>query len=136
MEYVIEGSSRSRKFISLIVPSMLVQLGLNKSKKTLLIRVANECDGNAGATYNFDAIDSYVVIIKPNRNLNEIGLTLAHELVHVRQLAKGILKPIRGGRHVWAGKTFGKKTKYLDQPWEIDAFARQEIVFRKSLENL
>ena len=29
---------------------------------------------------------------------------------------------------------YGKKTKYLDMPWELDAFARQEIILRRAIE--
>jgi hypothetical protein len=28
----------------------------------------------------------------------------------------------------------GRNVQYLDQPWEQDAFARQEIIFRKAIE--
>ena len=64
--------------------------------------------------------------------IKSIGITLAHEMVHVRQMAKGILK-IKNGVNYWCGKRYTKRTKYLDQPWEQDAFARQEIVFRKAI---
>jgi hypothetical protein len=47
-------------------------------------------------------------------------------------MAKGILK-IKNGVNYWCGKRYTKRTKYLDQPWEQDAFARQELVFRKAI---
>lgn len=133
MEYKIEASGKVKAFIVAIIPSMLKQLGLTKSRKTLLVRVANECGKNSGSTVNLDVIDSYVVIIKPTRNLKDIGLTLAHELVHVKQMSRGILKPQTNGTNIWAGKRYNKKTKYLDQPWELDAFAKQEIILRRAL---
>jgi hypothetical protein len=58
---------------------------------------------------------------------------LAHELVHVRQLAKGVLKITPRGR-TWQGRFYSKKTPYLQQPWEIQAFAQQEIVFRRAID--
>ena len=60
--------------------------------------------------------------------------TLAHEMVHVRQLAKGLMKFLPNQARIWKGKRYSNKTHYLDQPWELDAFARQEIVFRKAIE--
>jgi hypothetical protein len=54
-------------------------------------------------------------------------------MVHVRQMALGILRVV-DGKNYWKGKRYTKRTKYLDQPWEQDAFARQEIIFRKSIE--
>jgi len=28
---------------------------------------------------------------------------------------------------------YTKKTEYLDQPWEQDAFAKQELIFRRAI---
>jgi hypothetical protein len=72
-------------------------------------------------------------VLKPKRNRLELGVTLAHELVHVRQLAKGILKITPRGKK-WRGKFYSRSTPYLDQPWEQEAFARQEIVFRRAID--
>jgi hypothetical protein len=59
-------------------------------------------------------------------------VTLAHELTHVAQFAKGILQITAKGLK-WKGQLHSK-TQYLDQPWEIQAYARQEIVFRRAIE--
>lgn len=34
----------------------------------------------------------------------------------------------------WKGKFYPTAHPYLDQPWEIQAFAKQEIVFRRAIE--
>jgi predicted metal-dependent phosphotriesterase family hydrolase len=83
-------------------------------------------------TVPLNGLDSYVVVVKPMK-LKDLGLTLAHEMVHVRQMSKGILQIVNGINY-WCGKRYTKKTKYLEQPWELDAFARQEIIFRKAIE--
>ena len=132
MDYLVEARSKQKKqFIEAILPSMVKQLGLTNTKKSLLIRLEKDCEG-MGYTVPVDILDSYVVIIKPTMSIKSIGITLAHEMVHVRQMAKGILK-IKNGVNYWCGKRYTKRTKYLDQPWEQDAFARQEIVFRKAI---
>ena len=133
MDFLVESrSSKKKKFIEAILPSMVTQLGLSSSRKSLLVRLEKDCQG-MGYTVPVDIVDSYVVIIQPKMSLKDIGLTLAHEMVHVRQLAKGILK-MQNGVNFWQGKKYSKRTKYLDQPWEKDAFSRQEIVFRKAVE--
>lgn len=133
MEIAVDGRTRSKKFIEAMLPSMVRQLGLERCRKALLIRVANECDGEAGLTVDMSKwTGAYLVVLTPNRNLVELGLSLAHELVHVKQLASGVLKQLRSG-HTWAGKRYSKKTPYLDQPWEIDAFSRQELIFRRAI---
>lgn len=132
MDYLVEARSKQKKqFIEAILPSMVKQLGLTNTRKSLLIRLEKDCEG-MGYTVPVDILDSYVVIIKPTMSIKSIGVTLAHEMVHVRQMAKGILK-IKNGVNYWCGKRYTKRTKYLDQPWEQDAFARQEIVFRKAI---
>ena len=132
MDYLVEAHSKQKKqFIEAILPSMVKQLGLTNTRKSLLIRLEKDCEG-MGYTVPVDILDSYVVIIKPSMSIKSIGVTLAHEMVHVRQMAKGILK-IKNGVNYWCGKRYTKRTKYLDQPWEQDAFARQEIVFRKAI---
>ena len=131
MEYLVEGSPKKAEFVRAILPSMIQQLSLQNSRKSLLVRIANECEG-MGMTVPLNGLDSYVVVVKPMK-LKDLGLTLAHEMVHVRQMSKGILQIVNGINY-WRGKRYTKKTKYLEQPWELDAFARQEIIFRKAIE--
>jgi len=134
MEFKVEAkSSKKRKFVEAILPSIIEQLGLSNSRKAVLVRLESDCEG-MGMTVPVDLLDSYVVVIQSKMSIKDVGLTLAHEMVHVRQMAKGILKTINGTNH-WAGKRYTKRTKYLDQPWEQDAFARQEILFRKAIDS-
>lgn len=136
MEFKVEGSRRNKKFIEAILPSMIHQLKLENSTKAVVIRVANECGDNSGITVDLtQATGCYMVVIKPNRKLKEIGLTLAHEMVHVKQMAKGTLKSLKGGTHLWANKRYSKKTAYLSMPWEIEAFSKQELIFRRAIED-
>lgn len=140
MEYEVEANSKKAKvFLDAIMPSIIDQLGLTKSRKAVLIKVTKDVPDNmSGATMDITAADCYLVMIKPPKRLThatllDMALTLAHEMVHVRQFAKGQLKFAKGSTRIWMGKTYTKKTKYLDQPWEIDAFARQEIILRRAI---
>ena len=133
MDYRIEArSQKKKKFIEAILPSIVGQLGLDNSRKSVVIKLEQDCEG-MGFTVPIDILDSYIVVIKSSMSIKDIGLTLAHEMVHVRQFAKGILKS-KNGVNYWRGKRYSKRTKYLDCPWEQDAFARQEIIFRKSIQ--
>jgi hypothetical protein len=136
MEIKVEGSRRNKKFVEALLPSMLKQLKLENSTKALLIRIYDECEDNQGVTLDLTAATgAYLVVIKPHRKLKEIGMTLAHELVHVKQLAKGQLKYGPRGTNIWAGKQYKKSTNYLDRPWEIEAFSRQELILRRAIED-
>ena len=141
MEYLVEATTPNvSKFLDSLMPSMIEQLGLTRSRRAVLIKVTDEIEeGMQGATLNIEIADCYLVLIKqPKRvtkaSLLEMGTTLAHEMVHVRQLAKGQMKFLPNQARIWMGKRYNKRTHYLDQPWELDAFARQEILFRKAIE--
>jgi hypothetical protein len=132
MEFYIEAGSSTKKFIEALLPSMLAQLKLTKSKKLLHIKIDKELEDN-GTTVPLLGIDTILVVLKPQRNRVELGVTLAHELAHVAQFAKGTLKPVAKGLK-WKGKFYGRSVAYLQQPWEIDAFSKQELIFRRAID--
>ncbi len=136
MEYHIKTRSKKTKaFIDAILPSMIDQLGLSKSRKGLFINITRSeaLEGNDGMTSYLRQFDCVVILLKHTYSLEKLGLTLAHEMVHVKQLAKGKLKNVKGFSY-WNGKKYSNRTKYLDQPWEIEAFSKQELIFRRSLQ--
>ena len=132
MEYHIEAGRKTRQYIEAVLPSMFTQLGLNRSRRLLVIKVDPELE-EMGTTIPLPGIDTFLVVLKPNRNWVTLGVTLAHELTHVAQFAKGHLKPTAKGT-MWKGRLYKRNHPYLDQPWEIQAFAKQEIVFRRAIE--
>jgi hypothetical protein len=133
MEYLVKTRSKqTKKFIEAILPSMISQLGLERSRKFLLIDVCR-LESEKGLTTPLPGLDSIVIALNPAK-WQDLGVTLAHEMVHVKQLANGTLRAV-GGDKWWRGKKYSRRTKYLDMPWEIDAFAQQEIIFRRALEN-
>ena len=120
MEFRVESnSSKSQKFLTAIMPSIIDQLGLTNSRKAVLVKVSNDVpDGMMGATLDIEIADCYLVLIRPPKRMTakaliEISGTLAHEMVHVRQLAKGIMKFANNQARIWKGKRYTKKTKYL-----------------------
>lgn len=132
MEFYIEAGSSTKTYIEALLPSMLAQLKLTKSKKLLHIKVDKELEDN-GSTIPLLGIDTILVVLKPTRNQLDFGVTLAHELTHVAQFAKGTLKPVPKGLK-WRGKFYGRSVAYLQQPWEIDAFSKQELIFRRAID--
>jgi hypothetical protein len=132
MHYYIEARGKTKRYIEGLLPSMLSQLALTRSRQLLHIIVDRDIE-HTGETVPLSGIDTVLVVLKPTRNWVDLGVTLAHELTHVAQFAKGILKPTAKGR-LWKGKLYKANHPYLDQPWEIQAFARQEIIFRRAIE--
>lgn len=132
MDFQIDGRGKAKVFIESLLPSMLTQLKLTKSKKLLHIIIDPSLE-ELGTTIPLNGLDTYLVVIKPTRDMLALGVTLAHELTHVAQFAKGTLKLTPKGKR-WKGKYYGRNVPYLSQPWEIQAFAQQEIVFRRAIE--
>ena len=128
---VVASSAKKRKFLESILPSMISQLSLKSSQKSVIITLQDDCD-SAGLTTEVPLI-GYFIVINSKLSMIQTALTLAHEMVHVYQMAKGILKTGKNGKKFWAGKTFSAKTKYLDQPWEVQAYSRQELILRRAL---
>lgn len=132
MEFYVEAGPKTNQLIESVLPGMLDQLGLTKCKKLLMVKIDRELKC-MGSTVPMPFIDTYLVLIKPTRDFYILGTTLAHELVHVQQLVRGVLKITPKGR-MWNGRLYSKKTPYLQQPWELRAFAQQEIVFRRAID--
>jgi hypothetical protein len=102
-------------------------------------------DSNEGTTVDLgiEGLDCFLVLIKP-QNLRgtkftiahkELALALSHEMVHVKQMAKGQLKGASRGAQMWMGKRYPASTPYLDRPWEVEAFSRQELIMRRAIED-
>lgn len=136
MEYKVQSRSKKLKeYVEFLMPRLIAELKLENSRKFVLVEIAKGItDKNAyGTTTTLPGLDSYVVALKPQK-WADLGATLAHEMVHVKQFAKGHFQ-LRDGKRYWMGKRVTNRVKYLDQPWEQEAFARQEILFRRAIEN-
>lgn len=60
-----------------------------------------------------------------------IEKTLAHEMVHIKQYASGQLRDV-DGKIYWNGKIWRKskfEDSYLDAPWEVEAYGREQTLF-------
>jgi len=135
MEFQVQSRSPTlKRYVEALMPSLIKQLKLERSRKFVLIEIAKGITPDAtGSTTNLPGLDSYVIALKPQK-WADLGSTLAHEMVHVKQFAKGHFQ-IVNGTNFWKGKKITKRVKYLDLPWEIEAFSKQEILFRKAVES-
>ncbi len=135
MDYIIECKNRKvKKVLELVVPSMIADLKIKSASKCLVISVEEDCD-SLGLTIEMPAVGGIIMILKPAKQLSSMLLTLAHELVHVKQIVSGKLKDVGDGSKRWNGKVYHRDTPYLEQPWELQAYAKQELVMRRAICN-
>ena len=132
MNFYVEAGAKTKQYIESLLPSMITQLKLDGSRQHLQVIVDRDNE-HSGQTIPLKGVDTILVVIKPTRNLVELGITLAHEMTHVAQFAQGTLQIAQKGK-LWKGRLYKNNHPYLDQPWEIQAFAKQEIVFRRAIE--
>lgn len=107
------------------------QLGLENSRYKVVIATnpTLKADGNNGVCMKTGHRQITVGLYS---RLNTIRMlyTLAHEMVHVKQIAKGQYRheAKRGYyQHYWLGQRV--KAEYIKRPWEIEAFKRESILF-------
>jgi len=65
-----------------------------------------------------DKLRHFVIVINKKDSEEQQLITMAHELVHVKQFAYG---EIDSSLTKWRGKPVSENMSYVDQPWEIEA---------------
>lgn len=78
--------------------------------------------------YEGDAVPRDFVI-RLDAGIDEVDLlkTVAHEMVHVKQIARNELKELERTPYFRFHKNYYPKTiDYFDKPWEIEAHGREE----------
>lgn len=136
MKFEIQGEPSKKKFIlESLMPEFIHSLNLEKCSKMILVNL-EENSSNTGSTVFIPQINLFFVSLNLKKSLMEVCLTLSHEMIHVKQLAKGILKNVDDGSYIWSSKPYPNDTPYLDRPWELDAFAKQEIMLRRAFDKI
>lgn len=91
-----------------------------------------------GVTYINDfnegnKLRNFVIEIDSGLNRKEKIITMAHELVHVKQFAYGHMDECMSR---WRGKKIDlNSVPYVEQPWEIEATETSEKLFLEFMEN-
>lgn len=76
---------------------------------------------------------SFVIILNKKMNKKTTFIALAHEMVHVKQYARGELKDyLRSDKVKWRNKVFRlDKVEYWSSPWEVEAYKKDKILYEK-----
>jgi hypothetical protein len=129
---VIGRQSATKALIENACEFLAKELKLKNSKYSLLImteRGMAKKDGCRGVVHKIGP-KCLSMIIDSNLDVERLIITLSHEMVHVKQYAKGQVKSSKSSKtHYWMGKNIRKK--YYEQPWEIEAFSKERILANK-----
>ncbi len=134
MNYVVDMRKSDRKdFIEGIVQLFIRELKLSTSKKELIIFTKKGFEKETGAAGMVYPYDENIITMDIDSQLTPERLVdvLSHEMVHVKQLAKGQLK-YKGKKIYWKGNYVNhKKLSYYDHPWEHEAWKNQKLLAGK-----
>lgn len=141
MEIIVCTRSKEKAlFIQQCAHYFARELKLDRSKYTLIIYTAQnlrkneQSYGKTGLLYENDRLIGMTVDSRLRQQI--LIETIAHEMVHVKQFAKGHLKHVvaRNGRLVdmWLGKRV--KSTYWNSPWEREAYRRERELTMKLAE--
>ena len=127
--------SDSKECAMLVEEALPVFRNILDLPKDLLVRIATKSGTMKGSYLHSQRL---VFINVCNFNYDAVMTTLAHELVHAEQFKKGKLKihsTNKGYVHYWNGERVTNKgmtyNSYRKQPWEAEAFARQDVLSKK-----
>lgn len=128
-------SKKKKKFLEQLMQSYVRQLKLENSKHQVVVMLQpDDVDITLdGYTVPSDDPNITLVVLPSKAKPIKMALALAHEMVHVKQLAKGQLKIHHKG-YTWRGKAYPSKTPYAERPWEVEAYAKQEHLMQVALE--
>jgi|TARA_R110002074_G_scaffold28135_3_gene81134 hypothetical protein len=133
----IKGGSKTQKKHTQTMVEFCVKL-LMPRMKTLEINVHikdfKEDDSYGYAIATNEACDvrprEFDVDINKHTRLRRLLETVAHEMVHVKQFARGELyQSSVTAKHRWQGNWQRGEKHYYDLPWEIEAHGREIGLF-------
>jgi hypothetical protein len=131
MKVVVDMRKSGRKaMIEGCITLFIRELKLEKSKATLLVFSRKDMEKEtsaAGMVYPY-AHGLITMDLDSKLRMEKLIHTIAHEMVHVRQIAKGQLT-YQGKKIFWKGKQYyPKRMSYYDHPWEIDAWRNERVL--------
>lgn len=140
MIITVKGGSRNqKKYVTSIVQFCINKMMPRMKNLEITVKLKDLSKSNAygfcmadpeGDAERLDRPRSFELEIHSKMKLRKILETVAHEMVHVKQYARGELyEGSRIAKHRWQGKWVSNNLSYWDQPWEIEAHGREAGLF-------
>jgi len=125
---VTGGTAKQKEYITSIVEFVWATLMPRKRNLNVHVKLTTLKDAYGyclAETYN-----DFEIEIHSKLRLRRMLETVAHEMVHVKQFARGELyEGIRVNKHRWQGEWLEDNIDYWDLPWEIEAHGRETGLF-------
>lgn len=135
---VTGGSLRQRKRVKSVVDFCIQKLMPRMNALEVRVKLVNiksdaygYCSADPdGCAERLDRPREFELEIHKKLPMRKLLQTVAHEMVHVKQYARGELyEGSRIAKHRWQGKWVSNNIEYWDTPWEIEAHGREHGLF-------
>lgn len=130
--FVTSRKSASKELIENCLKVYKHELNLQNSKFKLIVftdRGMSNRDGFRGSVFQLGP-KTIGMVLDTALDMERLIIAMAHEMVHVKQYAKGQIKHTRNGKgRKWMGKSI--RASYYDCPWEVEAFSKERVLANK-----
>jgi hypothetical protein len=136
---IIGGNTNQKKHVESIVEFCIQKLMPRMYNLEITIKLKSLKKQDAygfcmadpeGSAERLDRPREFELEIERTLPMRKLLETVAHEMVHVKQYARGELyQGSRIAKHRWQGKWVSNNVNYWDQPWEIEAHGREAGLF-------
>jgi hypothetical protein len=129
---VVCKSLEKREFIESVAFLYARMLNIEANKVFIEVKTVPGLIKSMGYNGGLIPVDSknMCLLLDSRLDIEQMLITLAHEMVHAKQYAKGQLRQRVNKKgnavYTWLGREF--KTSYFDSPWELEAFKRERVM--------
>lgn len=129
--------SPRRDFIEATVAFYIKELNLTRSRYLLTVLTEKNMVKNQSMHGGVIQVNDKIIgmVLDSRLSMCQLVQTIAHEMVHVKQFARGRLRSQILNKkmvNVWQGKVYADKDlAYHCRPWELEAFRQErELAYR------
>lgn len=129
------GNKRERELIeSLAYYCIQKMMPRKKNLEIDIIQVTNlrNTDGDWASCIDTEDLNTFEIKVDRQMSLRKKLLSVAHELVHVKQFSRKELEHTESVSYsTWYGKRYRTTNKYWELPWEIEAYGMELGLFNQ-----
>jgi phenylpyruvate tautomerase PptA (4-oxalocrotonate tautomerase family) len=132
----VKGSTKDKRALAeKTVAWSIKKLGLNRMSSLSIDVVLRKMKKDEYGYCNIiESNRSFIIDVNKNVSLKDFVSTIIHEMVHVKQFARNEMSAY-GMR--WKTKTVSENTKYVDLPWEKEAYKLEakliELIWKENI---
>jgi len=132
----VTGSTKDKRALAQkTVAWSIKKLGLNRMSSLSIDVILRKMKKDEYGYCNIiESNRSFIIDINKNVSLKDFVSTIIHEMVHVKQFARNEMSAY-GMR--WKTKTVSENTKYVDLPWEKEAYKLEakliELIWKENI---